>query len=356
MLVVDVYKQWEDFCLRVKFAVDKGELLVILGSSGCGKSTLLNLIAGVIDPDGGEIAFDEDVFYSVNQVFPIHKRKIGYIQQKSNLFPHLTVKQNILYGVKEKSHETDMKNLIELLGIEEIMHKKPSEISGGQQQRVSLARALITNPKMILLDEPFSALDNIRRLNLRETINRIKQKFQIPMIFVTHDLEEAYALGDRIAVMDQGVFLQVGSKEEVFRHPKNTVAAHFVGMRNILKGNVKDADGKEIVVDVSGMILKIPYSNTCYEENISLGIRPEDIMYVKKDKAIGKSIRDNIFQARVKKKNTGPENCKLVIQIENNGLLLEMILPNYIVQKYKIKEEKQIQVALKKNAVAILKQ
>ena len=240
MLSINVRKSWGKFKLQVNFNLQQGELLTILGPSGCGKSTLLNLIAGVVEPDGGVIEHDGKLLFSEypESNLPVYKRKIGYIQQKSNLFPHLTVMQNIAYGVKGRVDKSAIKNVMNILGIAFLADKRPGEISGGQQQRVSLARALMIEPRILLLDEPFSALDNLRRLRLREALLDIKSQFRIPMIFVTHDLEEAYELGDRVAVMNKGLFLQIGSGDEVFRQPFTTQVARFVGMKNIISGKV----------------------------------------------------------------------------------------------------------------------
>ncbi|MDK2985751.1 MAG: molybdate transport system ATP-binding protein [Clostridia bacterium] len=356
MLRVNVRKNWGDFKLQVDFNQQQGELLTILGPSGCGKSTLLNLIAGVVEPDGGEIEHDGKLLYNEYPKInvPVYKRKIGYIQQKSNLFPHLTVMQNIAYGVKGSAAKAEIKKVMDVLGIGFLADKRPSEISGGQQQRVSLARAVMIKPRILLLDEPFSALDNFRRLRLRETLLDIKKKFQIPMIFVTHDLEEAYQLGDRVAVMNRGLFLQIGSKDEVFRQPVNTDVARFVGMKNILRGKVTGLSANGLAVQAAGITLKTPLHNCSCGQKVTLGIRPEDIMFVKEDKVVGEQIKDNIFSACVIERSSGTQNCKLILQLLDKKLKLEMLLPNHVIEKYNIDIGRKIRVSLKKSCIAVL--
>lgn len=355
MLKVNVRKNWGDFKLKVCFSQRKGELVAVLGPSGCGKSTLLNLIAGVVSPDGGEIQFNGDFFYRQGKVnVPVHKRRIGYIQQNSNLFPHLTVEQNILYGVKDKTNKSKINKISKFMGIDYLLNKKPGKISGGQQQRVALARALMINPKILLLDEPFSALDNIKKIKLRELLLKIKAEFQIPIIFVTHDLNEAYTLGDRVAVMDEGVFLQFGLREEVFRYPINSKVARFVGMTNIIPGKVVSITPEGAIVNASGIMLKTPGYFNISGRNVTLAIRPGDIRLVKHDIAEGNQRKENVFSCYIIGKKYGIENCKLTLQLLKNGLTLEMLLPNYVVKKHNIEVGQKIRVSLKKNCITVL--
>lgn len=350
MLSINVLKKWKDFYLDVDFDLQKGEILTVLGPSGCGKSTLLNLIAGVVTPDSGKITFDEEmIYYEEEKNVPIYKRNIGYIQQKSNLFPHMNVMDNICYGVKDKLDQSKLDNLLKISGIMHIKGKRPYEISGGQQQRVSIARALMIQPKILLLDEPFSALDNRRRRKLREVLLDIKEELQIPMIFVTHDLEEAYALGDKIAVMNKGEFLQIGSKEDVFRRPRSIQTAKFVGMRNIITGEVVDKN----TVLIGSVFLRMLSLNFEKGKKILLGIRPEDIIFINEDR-IKKEDKDNIFKGVVNKKIYGIESCKLEIKLDKTLLQLEMLLPNHVDQNEHIQIGDKIQILLEESSITCL--
>ncbi|GAA0180259.1 ABC transporter ATP-binding protein [Clostridium sediminicola] len=350
MLNINILKKWKGFCLDADFDLQKGEILTVLGPSGCGKSTLLNLIAGVVTPDSGKITFDEEIIYCEDEInIPIYKRNIGYIQQKSNLFPHMNVMENICYGVKDGLEQSKLQNLLKISGIMHIKDKKSYEISGGQQQRVAIARALMIKPRILLLDEPFSALDNRRRRKLRELLLDIKEELQIPMVFVTHDLEEAYALGDKIAVMNKGEFLQIGSKEEVFRRPRNIQTAKFVGMKNIIAGEVVDKNS----VSVGNTILRTLPLNYEKGEKILLGIRPEDIIFIKDDK-LKKENNDNIFKGVVNKKIYGIESCKLQIKLDINFLQLEMLFPNHVDHNEDIQIGDKIQILLKESNITPL--
>lgn len=228
LINVNIKKKLNEFTLDTQFCEEGANIIVVLGESGCGKSTLLNSIAGIVTPDSGEITVNNNVLFNKDKNInvPIYKRKIGYIQQKNNLFPHISVEDNIKYGLKENS--INFGELINELEIKEILTKYPNEISGGQGQRVSIARSIVTNPSVLLMDEPFSALDNVMRLNLRNLVKKLNRDLKVPIIFVTHDLEEAYYMGDKIIVMNRGTILQVGNKEEIFNSPSCTKVRDFI--------------------------------------------------------------------------------------------------------------------------------
>lgn len=218
-----------DFNLEVK----KGSFTTLLGESGCGKTTLLRLISGFLTPDEGFIEIDG---INQNKIAP-DKRHIGMVFQDYALFPHLTVKQNILYGIKNKNDNQTIQKLTQIsqtLNLEGLLQRFPNELSGGQQQRVALARSLILNPKILLMDEPLSSLDTKLREKVREELKEIQKKFEITTIYVTHDREEALSLSDSIAVMQDGKIVQSGTPEELYFKPKNSFTADFVGHANFL--------------------------------------------------------------------------------------------------------------------------
>ena len=239
MIDVNINKKLSEFTLNAQFYEEDKNIIVILGKSGCGKSTLLNTIAGILTPDNGKIVVDDKVLFDkLNHIdIPIYKRRVGYIQQKNNLFPHKSVEENIKYGLKDNNIRIDY--LLDDLQIKEILKKYPREISGGQGQRVSIARAIVTNPSILLMDEPFSALDNVMRLNLRVLVKKLNKDFKIPIIFVTHDLEEAYYMGDKIIVMSRGEIIQMGSRDEIFNNPINKEVQDFIKNFSVdFKGNL----------------------------------------------------------------------------------------------------------------------
>ena len=194
------------------------ELLAILGSSGAGKSTLLRLIAGFEEPDQGEITLSGEVISKPGRVLVPEKRKVGIVPQSAALFPHLSVAQNIAFGLSKKN-PARVTELLELIEMQDFADQKPALLSGGQQQRVALARALAPKPEIVLLDEPFAALDAELRERLREDVKRILKAEGATAILVTHDQEEALSLADRVAVLRSGQIVQVGTPQEIYSAP-----------------------------------------------------------------------------------------------------------------------------------------
>lgn len=220
----------------LSFALKEHEFLAILGPSGCGKSTALRMIAGFEKLDAGQIKLNNATVSEVNHTVPAQNRKIGMVFQDIALFPHLSVAENIIFGLKSKKPEKQMRlrEMLELIGLEDISHKMPHMISGGEQQRVAIARALAPSPQMILLDEPFSSLDYQLRVQLRNDFQNILKKEQVSTILVTHDQEEAFLFADRILVMNRGKLVQVGTAEDIYHSPANPWVASFVGDANFL--------------------------------------------------------------------------------------------------------------------------
>ncbi|MFD1040300.1 ATP-binding cassette domain-containing protein [Virgibacillus byunsanensis] len=202
MLSLDITKQLESsFSIDMKFEVGE-EIVVLFGPSGAGKTTVLNCIAGLSRPDDGSIQLKEQVLFEAkHKPIPIHKRNIGYLFQDYALFPHMTVRKNITYGMKDESL---MNSLVKTVGIEHILDSYPRHISGGEKQRVALVRALATKPYLLLLDEPFSSLDDQTRKECQDELLRLHTIWKIPVIVVTHDYEEAIKLGNRILKMESG--------------------------------------------------------------------------------------------------------------------------------------------------------
>lgn len=237
----------------LSLAADEGELLVLVGPSGCGKTTLLRLIAGFDRPDAGEIRLGSRNVLGV----PPEDRDIGIVFQNYALFPHMSVFDNIGYGLtfsKERANKRDrVRELLELLGLPGYEGRRPDELSAGQQQRVALARALAPNPKILLLDEPLSALDVQLRDRLRLEMRRIQRELGVTTVYVTHDQEEALAIADRVAVMDAGRLEQVDSPWTLYHEPRTPFVADFIGRGNLIRGRVAEVDdtGTSVVVELS---------------------------------------------------------------------------------------------------------
>jgi spermidine/putrescine ABC transporter ATP-binding subunit len=243
----------------VSLPIRRGELMTLLGPSGCGKTTLLNLIAGFFSPDGGEILIGGE---RMNDV-PTYRREIGMMFQNYALFPHMTVAANVGYGLRMRRlpkaeierRVSDMLRLVRLTGHED---RKPRQLSGGQQQRVALARALAINPKVLLLDEPFSALDKNLRASMQVELREIQRKVGVTTVFVTHDQSEALSLSDRLAVMSEGRICQLGTPEEIYRRPCERFVATFVGDANVLRGRLDRIDGTRAIVALGTAQITVP--------------------------------------------------------------------------------------------------
>jgi putative spermidine/putrescine transport system ATP-binding protein len=257
--------------------IEKGEFVSLLGPSGCGKTTVLRMVAGFEQPSTGSISIEgrDVVGLKANQ------RKIGMVFQSYALFPNLTVAENVAFGLKiagMRRAEADARvaEMLKLIGLPDLGGRYPFQLSGGQQQRVALARALAPRPRVLLLDEPLSALDAKIRVSLRTEIREIQRELGITTIFVTHDQEEALSISDRIVVMNGGIAEQVGSPFEVYNHPATRFVATFVGTLNTFDAKVEDGDRG--LVSIAGTPVALPEAVKARAgETISVALRPERI-------------------------------------------------------------------------------
>jgi len=254
---------------RVSLAVGEGELLALLGPSGCGKTTTLRMIGGFETPDAGRIVMEgRDITR-----LPPEARGIGFVFQDYALFPHLNVLDNVKFGLRDLSRaqaDARAREMLAMVGLSGLEGRKPHQLSGGQQQRVALARSLAVKPRLILLDEPFSNLDARMRVETRQEVRRLLKESGSAGILVTHDQEEALALADRIAVMERGRVVQVGTPDEIYHNPATAFVAGFIGRSNILTGT---ATG----MDVQTHFGRLPLSRAA-NGAVSLSVRPEQIL------------------------------------------------------------------------------
>ena len=284
---------------NITFSVSKGEITALLGPSGCGKTTTLRLIAGFETPDSGQLMMEGQ---DVARLRP-YERNVGLLFQDYALFPHMTVAENIGYGLRfrgmttqDKSRQVEaMLALVKLSGFES---RRPFQLSGGEQQRVALARALAINPRLVLLDEPLSALDAKLRHELRTEIKEILARVGATTIIVTHDQEEALGIAERVIVMNRGVIAQEGSPTEIYLRPRNRFVAEFIGRSNMLEGSISRQDAKNARFSGAGVELTVP------SDRMSMGtvwacIRPERIAVFDAGASGAQSIYQNILTGTV---------------------------------------------------------
>ncbi len=266
-----------DFDLDVR----GGEFISLLGPSGCGKTTALNCLAGLLEPDGGEIELDGK---SVLRT-PPERRRFGMVFQNYALFPHLTVGRNVAFGlemqgVPKAQIRERVDRVLGLVRLGDQRDKYPAHLSGGQQQRIAIARAIITEPRLILMDEPLSNLDAKLRVEMRTEIRRLHQDLGLTTIYVTHDQEEALSLSDRIVLMQQGLVRQIGSPREVYTEPASAYAASFLGARNLLPGRVtaQTTDGVQLTTKAGIALDGTPRGTLAAGDEAVAVIRPEDVV------------------------------------------------------------------------------
>jgi spermidine/putrescine transport system ATP-binding protein len=311
----------------VDLAIKKGEFFSLLGPSGCGKTTLLRIIAGFETPDYGAVTFDG------TDVLPIppNRRQANTIFQSYALFPHLTVFENVAFPLrlkkKAKSHiNSKVKEYLNLVQLESHAEKKPNQLSGGQKQRVAIARALINEPGVLLLDEPLSALDAKLRQRMLIELDTIHDKIGITFIYVTHDQQEALSVSDRIAVMEHGNVLQVGTPHDIYESPATDFVAHFIGDTNLFDATVlstKPGDGEymiELDIPELGRIKVTTIDDVKPGQKVSFTIRPEKIV-ISKEKPDTKRDDINFVQGKVDDPIYSGFQTKFYVKIDEHTVI-----------------------------------
>jgi len=277
----NVSHEWDDFSLKnVSFSVNKGEHFIILGPTAAGKTLILETIAGFYVPRTGKILLNgKDITH-----IPPEKRNIGFVYQDYSLFPHMNVKENVAFGLKmqklpKTEVEAKVQEIMDSMGISYLQNRLPSTLSGGEQQRVALARSLVIDPEILLLDEPLSALDPRTRESLREELKRIHEVRNTTTIHVTHDQDEALALADRIGVIMDGELVQVDEPYRVFNEPVTEEIATFVGVENVIQGKIISNEDGVVVVDTGKY--QIRALSNLQKGEVNVFIRPENIILSK---------------------------------------------------------------------------
>ncbi|KPJ88314.1 MAG: hypothetical protein AMS17_05895 [Spirochaetes bacterium DG_61] len=304
--------------------VNRGEFVTFLGPSGCGKTTLLRMIAGFYYPTSGDIIMHGE---RINDI-PPEKRRTGMVFQNYALFPHMNVYDNIAYGLKLRklSKEKIRRKVTEILSIvqlEGLEKRRPSELSGGQQQRVALARCIVLEPEIILLDEPLSNLDASLRVLMREEIRKIQRSLDLTTIFVTHDQEEAMSMSDRIVVMNKGEVEQIGTAFDIYGTPESLFVASFIGYINLIDGTVKERFNDEYVMETNlGVVRNKNESlkNISKGDTVTLIIRPESASI----EMLSVKSQENCFQGRI-------QNCIYIGSVARYRIHVEKLELPFVV-------------------------
>lgn len=321
----------------LNFMIRKEEFLVILGPSGSGKTLFLETLAGVRMPLRGRVLIDGREILSL----PPEKRRIGIVYQELFLFPHLKVKDNILYGKHAKKEI--LEEFIDILGIRQILNRYPHELSGGEKQRVTILRALVNQPLLLLLDEPFSSLDRAIKEDAVSLVLKLKRRLNVPTIMVTHDFEEAVMLADRIAVMKDGKILDIDTPTNIFKKPAHTYIAEFTGVKNFLLLEKRD-DGYYLGET------KITLTHKVEDDTIIATLRPEDIIISLTP--VSTSAR-NVVPARVSEiKKRGVIN---EVVTESGGQNITAYITDASLEELELKEKKEVFLVFKTTALHLLR-
>ena len=284
--LVNLTKTFGDFKAvdNLSLTIPAGSFFALLGPSGCGKTTTLRMVAGLEEPTSGQIKLGQDDITNL----PPYKRWVNTVFQSYALFPHLTIYENVAFGLRrQKATDIDkqVQAMLELVELATQAQKKPQQLSGGQQQRVAVARALINEPDVLLLDEPLGALDLKLRRQMQLELKRIQTEVGITFVHVTHDQEEAMTMADTIAVMNEGKIEQMGSPVQIYEHPKTAFVANFLGQTNLFEGTVAGIEGDELAVKVKDTTIFVPLSSTEIRSGrIVFGVRPEKVKIVDQGK------------------------------------------------------------------------
>ena len=322
---------------HIQLEVNKGEMLTLLGPSGCGKTTTLRCIAGLERPEEGDIVIDGKPMLSEGFVQP-SKRGIGMVFQNYAVWPHMKVYKNIVYGLRiqripRHSIQERAQQVLELVGLNGLEERYPGQLSGGQQQRVALARALVSNPKVLLLDEPLSNLDAKLREKMRFEIKSLVRRMGITSVYVTHDQAEAMVISDRIAVMDSGNVVQIGTAQEIYEKPANRFVADFIGTMNFMSGEVvqvlQDTDAVCVRTEFSEKMLckTDSITETTPGKKVYASIRPEDVeVFTQPPQA-----SENLFKGTIVNKAYLGNFLYLFVNVD--GTMIRVQLPHHMPQE-----------------------
>lgn len=351
MLEFRAIKKHPGFTLDASFMCDTGMVTTLFGKSGSGKTSIINMIAGLQHPDAGRIAVGDkllfDSYQNVN--IPTPKRNAGYIFQDGRLFPHMSVESNLRYGIPKGGFAPEQfKKITELLGVEDLLARRPHKLSGGEKQRVAIGRALLSSPDFMLMDEPLSALDSARKNELIPFIGRMVEKFRMPVVYVTHSLDELLALGDNVVLMNDGSCVDSGSVEDVVSKPENMQILGLTGRVSVLKAVAVDTSEASGIIRLEEKKLLIPTSQYKSGTKLRVTVRSEDVtLSVRKPE--GLSAR-NIMKGIVQSLNE-TEDGAVSIKIDI-GVTIYATITKEAVSELKIENGIDVYIILKTMALS----
>ena len=307
---------------KLNLKVREGEFFTLLGPSGCGKTTLLRMVAGFNSIEGGTISFNDKV---INDL-PAGKRNIGMVFQNYAVFPHMSVQKNVEFGLKNRKIPKDeidrrVAEVLKAVKIDGLKDRMPQNMSGGQQQRIALARAIVIEPDVLLMDEPLSNLDAKLRIEMREVIKELQHNVGITTIYVTHDQEEAMAVSDRIAVMKDGVIQQVGTPRNIYHRPANIFVATFIGSSNIVKGVLTRTEKEDIlqIGDYCMTLGNVKKDKKPGSEEVQVSIRPEEFVISASGKGVRGTVESSVFLGTSTRYDIKLENGDKVMLMEESS-------------------------------------
>ena len=360
MLSLHIRKHLPSFTLDLALDAPAEKIIVLFGSSGAGKSLTLAALAGFLKPDAGRITLNERPLFDAERGINLapQARRIGMVRQDLALFPHLTAAQNIAYGVRgtHAEKETRVRELLALVQLENFGARKPQELSGGQQQRVALARALAIRPQVLLLDEPFSALDLETRVELRHELKELQQRLKISMVFVTHDVGEAVMLADEMAVIEDGRVLQFATPNEILRAPANARVAQIIGVKNILPATVVNAN----TLRVGSIELQADARGFTQNARVVLCLRAERVMLIRPDSPNVERV--NTLEGDLISEESDGDTVMLRFRARGARLQpqrefdLWIDTPVYVYERLQLARERHWRVSLKPNAIHVVRE
>ena len=313
------------FSLDIALDCDAG-VTALFGASGSGKTSTLDALAGLLRPDAGRILLHDEILFDAKAgvCLPPQRRGVGYVFQNYALFPHMTLEENLSFGIARmaaRERHRRVHDMLDLFGLAALGGRRPHELSGGQSQRASIARALIPEPRLLLLDEPVRGLDHPLRLDFYAVVRNVREKYRIPILLVTHDVTEGFVLADRIAVYRAGRIVQTGEPEEVFAHPRSAAVARLVGIANIFSGSVEELDPMSgtSVIRTADFSLEAPYlPGQLRGDKASFCISSEQVALLPRAASASDRGKENQIPVRVTQEIATPSTVRLLLEVQGS--------------------------------------